>query len=531
MDITKFRRDFRKEPLKPGEKYLYSEIDYLVNVQNFSRKDIANFFGIEYSWSSKLIRACGFFFYLKPQRVEKFDYSLLKRNYLEKPLKEGEYPLKEDLETVTKKLTQKDASKLFGCPHSTISTWVKKLGIQYVRKPLISFDYSVLKRDYSKCPLVVGSELPIKEDVEFLLDNYGFLKAADILGYPINTFYKVLYKLNLQNTLKPRALSSQEAEDSLAKLKLSRDYRKFPIRGAESPKAEDLELLVNVAHLSNEDIGNYFGYAEGSIGSLLTRLNVCRNLNTLLILDERKGQKESKTKLNWTKETLEAINAKTKATWDKKSKEELDNINKKKSLNKSKWWKNLSDEEYKQVCGGLRTRRILWWNKLPEEEKKKQGERISKGLANMSPEEKRKQKEAMRKFWASRTKEQFAVQVKKATETKKKNGTLTSSNKEKAWLAYLNKEIDRQHFLYPCYVVDGYEPETQTIYEFLGDFYHGHPDFERYTKEKENNPWFKQTEKRFQELKELGYNIIYCWERDWDNQTNLQRKFVEKLEW
>jgi hypothetical protein len=68
--------------------------------------------------------------------------------------------------------------------------------------------------------------------------------------------------------------------------------------------------------------------------------------------------------------------------------------------------------------------------------------------------------------------------------------------------------------------IDGYDPKTNTVYEFLGDYWHGNP--EKYDKLKVN----KSTKKLFGELYEntfkmlnkvkcLGYNVKYIWEADW----------------
>jgi hypothetical protein len=69
---------------------------------------------------------------------------------------------------------------------------------------------------------------------------------------------------------------------------------------------------------------------------------------------------------------------------------------------------------------------------------------------------------------------------------------------------------------------DGYSEETNTIYEFNGDFWHGNPKI--YDKENINkkiNKTFGElyynTIKREEFIKEQGYNIVAIWERDWDN--------------
>jgi len=68
--------------------------------------------------------------------------------------------------------------------------------------------------------------------------------------------------------------------------------------------------------------------------------------------------------------------------------------------------------------------------------------------------------------------------------------------------------------------VDGFDPATNTIYEFLGDFWHGNP--ERFDPEERNpiNNWkfktlYAQTMKRIKTLEKAGYNVVFTWEKDY----------------
>jgi hypothetical protein len=73
---------------------------------------------------------------------------------------------------------------------------------------------------------------------------------------------------------------------------------------------------------------------------------------------------------------------------------------------------------------------------------------------------------------------------------------------------------------------DGFDPKTNTVYEFLGDFWHGNP---RVYNQNSKNPvskkifgqLYNQTLLRFEKLKTAGYNIVYVWEKDFkvNNQT------------
>ena len=68
--------------------------------------------------------------------------------------------------------------------------------------------------------------------------------------------------------------------------------------------------------------------------------------------------------------------------------------------------------------------------------------------------------------------------------------------------------------------VDGIDLNTNTIYEFLGDYWHGNPmrynpnEFNK-TCHKHHGELYHNTMRRFDELKRLGYNVKYIWENDW----------------
>lgn len=66
---------------------------------------------------------------------------------------------------------------------------------------------------------------------------------------------------------------------------------------------------------------------------------------------------------------------------------------------------------------------------------------------------------------------------------------------------------------------DAYDPKTNTVYEFFGDYWHGNLDV--YSAEKINlhnkktfGELYKDTLKRLNLLKSAGYNVIYIWESD-----------------
>jgi len=85
---------------------------------------------------------------------------------------------------------------------------------------------------------------------------------------------------------------------------------------------------------------------------------------------------------------------------------------------------------------------------------------------------------------------------------------------------------------------DGYCEDTNTIYEYHGDFWHGNPKC--YLETDKNNIsnktmgyLYKKTLEREQKIKDLGYNLEVMWESDW-NKINksisiLQQKIKNSL--
>ncbi len=77
-----------------------------------------------------------------------------------------------------------------------------------------------------------------------------------------------------------------------------------------------------------------------------------------------------------------------------------------------------------------------------------------------------------------------------------------------------------------AYVVDAFDPNTKTIYEFDGDFWHGNPEkYPRY----EINPKTKKTFgshyadtlRKKKLLMEEGYTVVSIWESEWKKQCKL----------
>jgi len=113
--------------------------------------------------------------------------------------------------------------------------------------------------------------------------------------------------------------------------------------------------------------------------------------------------------------------------------------------------------------------------------------------------------------------------LSKQRETFKNNGryglydySIKSSIGERSWLSTLGIPEDPEHRQYyieeALAYVDGYEPETNTVYEYLGNYWHGHPA---------TNPGRKKdldaTVVRFEKLRSLGYVVKFVWESDFES--------------
>jgi len=106
------------------------------------------------------------------------------------------------------------------------------------------------------------------------------------------------------------------------------------------------------------------------------------------------------------------------------------------------------------------------------------------------------------------------------------------------WIDYLRiRKPNIQHFYSSneeyeipnsLYKADGYDKDTNTIYEFNGDFWHGNP--RKYNKNKINSvnkksfgELYENSLKKQEFCKLRGYNYIYIWEDEWNKAINIIR--------
>jgi hypothetical protein len=117
------------------------------------------------------------------------------------------------------------------------------------------------------------------------------------------------------------------------------------------------------------------------------------------------------------------------------------------------------------------------------------------------------------------------------------------SKKQIKWLNFISilHNINIQHaenggeFTIPTtkYKADGYCKDTNTIYEFHGDEYHGNPKINNlnhisYTGKKYGD-LYQKTLEREQLIRDLGYNLVVMWEYDWDNITKINKNITKKI--
>ncbi len=105
------------------------------------------------------------------------------------------------------------------------------------------------------------------------------------------------------------------------------------------------------------------------------------------------------------------------------------------------------------------------------------------------------------------------------------NCTTSISIKETQWLDSLNNHNILRNFSFrigkKLFVVDGYDPFTNTIYEFYGDYWHGnlnkfHPEQMNKRIKLTFGELYEKTINRENILIANGYKIISIWEKDFD---------------
>lgn len=115
-----------------------------------------------------------------------------------------------------------------------------------------------------------------------------------------------------------------------------------------------------------------------------------------------------------------------------------------------------------------------------------------------------------------------------------------TSKPEMYWLDLLKIPNDKHHRSVSIYIpdkkiryiADGFDPSTNTCYEFYGDYYHGNPkifDLKLINKVTKTTfgELYEKTLKKEKVLKENGYNVVYIWETDFYKKYNITNSEIK----
>lgn len=72
--------------------------------------------------------------------------------------------------------------------------------------------------------------------------------------------------------------------------------------------------------------------------------------------------------------------------------------------------------------------------------------------------------------------------------------------------------------------VDGFDLQTNTVYEFLGDYWHGNPEVFSCSKMNKRSGktfglLYKETFEKIEKLESVGYKVVYIWENDFNKEV------------
>ena len=111
--------------------------------------------------------------------------------------------------------------------------------------------------------------------------------------------------------------------------------------------------------------------------------------------------------------------------------------------------------------------------------------------------------------------------------------TATISKPETEWLDKIGVPQKYRQFTIKdngrWFKVDGFNPDTNIVYEFYGDYWHGNPivfDARDLNTERKTHfgELYRRTIEREGRLKKLGYTIVSIWEHDWKAQQRLAKR-------
>lgn len=292
--------------------------------------------------------------------------------------------------------------------------------------------------------------------------------------------------------------------------KLSRDYKREPIKKGEAICKEDLIYLHNELNFTNKQTADILGCSETKIAHFCFKYKLKKTFEQRSIISTQ----NNKDKWNsFSEEKRQAIREKQKARWNNKTEEEKEAWKKVVSKNSKKMWENMSEEQYISMTNKMIHSAILYnegltkeqkenrikafqntWYGAPEQEKlkrnKKNSDKKKQWWSNVSEETLQNRSKKRKQTMSNKPSEELQEIQHKIYETKKKNNTFNCSNDESIIYKKLKerfKTVLRQFKdkRYP-FACDFYIPELDLFIEYQGTWTHGKEPFDS-TNEKHRN--------------------------------------------
>lgn len=95
----------------------------------------------------------------------------------------------------------------------------------------------------------------------------------------------------------------------------------------------------------------------------------------------------------------------------------------------------------------------------------------------------------------------------------------STSKPERAWLDSLGVDVSIRNKIVRVggkrLSVDAFDPSTNTVYEFWGDYWHGNPLCPKASKSPKAEERYRKTLAKINLIKANGYNLVEIWEKDW----------------
>lgn len=321
--------------------------------------------------------------------------------------------------------------------------------------------------------------------------------------------------------------------------KLSRDYKKNPLKKGEPVPEEDLIYLHNELNLLNKETAEILGCPKNKVDHFCFKYKLKKTHEQKSIINTETNKNKWN---NFSEEKKQAIKAKQKAVWNNKTEEEKEIWRKTVSKNSKRMWQNMSEEQYNSITNKMSSSAKEHHQQMSEEQKKNRIKAFQNTWYEASDEEKsirnRKNSEKKKQWWeqvskevlenrsekrqktmASKTEEELKEIQHKIYETKKKNNTFNCSEDEiviykklkRKFKTVLRQFKDKR---YP-FASDFYIPELDLFIEYQGTWTHGDVPFDPNNEDHKNilNEWVeRQQELNFKRKNKNFYtNAIKVW--------------------